>query len=569
MPNVAREILDSLWDEGVSTFFMVPGKMINAFMSSYRAADQEGNPRISPVVAAVEGGAAMMADGYARASEKFGAVIALDGPGVANTVGGLVNAHADRSPVLLLSGHIPTGFDAHDALQDVTPTGLDMAAMLTPVTSSALQVRNAAHPIRYWDITLKKLVECPTRPAYLSYPADVLFAEPAESAVRTRSLSVPRLMCDEEDLSRTVATVNASSSVAVLVGSHANNREVRALLTRLSDSHDVLVGSTVDAKGAFTESHPNNVGVFGYSGNLRAIDLFTRQPPETVLLLGCRPSQWNTNAWDARLSSARNVIEVTSSIEDIGNFAPGSQTLLCDELTFLETWESSLTEDTFKENRGLCERVRSTPLHEAVPDAPEETAPLHPARAVQCLNSWLADRVCVVDSGNHRSFATHYWTTHIDAGFHSSTSMGVMGWAFGAAIGVSFARNEPCLVISGDGCALMHGMEIQTAVRYRRNIIFAIFDNSSYGATYMNNKNNLPELSVLPVHDWVKFAESMGASGFRATSLDELDTVVQKVKDADGVHVIHVMVDRDAATPAQSYRENLKSFEQSRSGSNA
>ncbi|MGG7570916.1 hypothetical protein [Streptomyces sirii] len=48
MPNVSREILDSLWDEGVSTFFMVPGKMINAFMSNYRAADQEGNPRISP-----------------------------------------------------------------------------------------------------------------------------------------------------------------------------------------------------------------------------------------------------------------------------------------------------------------------------------------------------------------------------------------------------------------------------------------------------------------------------------------------------------------------------------------
>ncbi|MGW7578681.1 thiamine pyrophosphate-binding protein [Streptomyces sp. NPDC054765] len=262
----------------------------------------------------------MVADGYARASEKFGAVIALDGPGVANTVGGLVNTNAERSPVLLLSGHIPTGFDAHDALQGVTPTGLDMAAMLTPVTSSSLQARSAVQPIRYWNITLKKLVECPTRPAYLSYPADVLFAETAEPAVRTRTLSTPRLMCAQEELDRTIATISASASVAVLVGSNANKRDVRALLTRLSESHAVLVGSTVDAKGAFPESHPNNVGVFGYSGILRAIDRFTRQPPETVLL-GCRPSQWNTNAWGARLSGARNVIEVTSSIEDIGNFA--------------------------------------------------------------------------------------------------------------------------------------------------------------------------------------------------------------------------------------------------------
>ncbi|MFF7026088.1 thiamine pyrophosphate-binding protein [Streptomyces klenkii] len=565
MPNVARVILDSLRDEGVSTFFMVPGKMINAFMSNYRDADREGNPRIAPVIAANEGGATAMADGYARAAERPGVVMALDGPGVANSVGILINAAADRSPVILLSGHIPRGFDAHDALQDVTPTGIDMAAVLEPVTSSSLQVRSDEHPIRYWNRTLKKLVECPTRPVYLSYAADVLAADSTESAVSTRSLSASRTMCDEQDLDRVLATINASASVSVLVGSHANKRDVRNLLTRLSESHDILVGSTVDAKGAFTESHPNNVGVFGYSANLRATELFTQQTPETVLFLGCRPTQFNTSAYDAGLSSARNVIEVTSSVEDIGNFAPGSRTLLCDERLFLERWEASLAGKAFAGNAALRERAERTPLWE---DIPEDTETMHPARAVVALNKWLNDRWCVADMGNHRSFATHYWTTHIDAGFYSSTNMGVMGWAFGAGIGVSFAREEPGLVISGDGCALMNGIEIQTAVRYRRNIIFAIFDNASYGATRMNNRQNLPELSVLPDHDWVKFAESVGAEGFRVTSVDELDAVAEKIKDSDGVHVLHVIVDRDAGTPAQSYRENLKAFARSRSGSN-
>ncbi|MEW1655444.1 thiamine pyrophosphate-dependent enzyme [Streptomyces sp. NPDC093707] len=566
MPNVSRVILDSLGDEGISAFFMVPGKMINAYMSNYRQGDEQGHPRIAPVIAAAEGGAAAMADGYARASEKFGVAIALDGPGVANAVGGLVNAQADRSPVVLLSGHIPRGFDARDALQDVTPTGLDMAALLAPVTSSSLQVRSAGHPIRYWNTTLRSLAACPTRPVYLSYAADVLFAETDESAVSMRALTSSHTSCDQADLDRVITRINESASVAVLVGSHANKRDVRKLLTRLSESHDILVGSTIDAKGAFTESHPNSVGVFGYSANLRAVGLFARNPPETVLLLGCRPSQWNTNAWDPGLSGARNIIEVTSSIEDIGNFVPGSETLLCDELAFLRHWETTLAGTAFAGNAAVRERAETVPLHEPVPD---DVDALHPARAVQCLNKWLKDRVCIADSGNHRSFATHYWTTHIDAGFHSSTTMGVMGWAFGAAIGISYARQEGCLVITGDGCALMNGMEIQTAVRYRRNIIFAIFDNSSYGATYMNNKNNLPELSVLPAHDWVKFAESVGAAGFRVRTLDELDTVAQKIKDDDGVYVLHIMVDRDAGTPAQSYRENLTSFAKSRSGSDA
>lgn len=572
MPNVSRVILDSLGDEGVSVFFMVPGKMINGFMSNYRAAEPENHPRIAPVIAAAEGGAAMMADGYARAAERFGVVIALDGPGVANAVGGLVNAAADRSAVLLLSGHVPTGFDAHDALQDVTPTGLDIAAMLTPVTSSALQVRDRRHPVRYWNRTLRKLVEQPSRPAYLSYAADVLVAETTESALATGSLSDPRVIGDRREIDRVVSVLNGSRSVAVLLGSHADKKAVRRLVTRLSDRHGIPVGCTVDAKGAFPETHPNSLGVYGYSGNPRAIELFTRQPPETVLLLGCRPTQWNTNGWDPAIGGARHVIEVTSDLEDVGGFAPGSDTLVCDEEAFLRHWADSLretapAEGVFPDNADLRERAARSPLHEPVPDDPTH-AP-HPAHVVRTLNRWLSDRVCVVDSGNHRSFATHYWTTDIDAGFYSSTSMGVMGWAFGAAIGVSFAREERCLVITGDGCALMNGMEIQTAVRYRRNIVYAVFDNSSYGATYMNNKQNLPELSVLPVHDWAKFAESVGANGFRVTSLDELDTVVQKIKDVDGVHVLHILVDRDAATPARTYRANLKAFELTKSGSEA
>ncbi|ELS50336.1 thiamine pyrophosphate-binding protein [Streptomyces viridochromogenes] len=573
MPDVSRVILDSLGSEGVSVFFMVPGKMINGFMSNYRAAEPGNHPRIAPVIAAAEGGAAAMADGYARAAETFGVVVALDGPGVANAVGGLVNAAADRSPVLLLSGHVPTGFDAHDALQDVTPTGLDIAAMLTPVTSSALQVRDARHPIRYWNRTLRKLVEQPTRPAYLSYAADVLFAETREPALATGSLSGPRVIGDRRDLDRVVSVLNRSGSVAVLLGSHAGNKAVRRLMTRLSEVYGIPVGCTVDAKGAFTETHPNSLGVYGYSGNPRAIDLFTRQPPETVLLLGCRPSQWNTNGWDPAIGGARHVIEVTSDLEDLGNFAPGSDTLVWDEESFLRHWESTLRETAeagavFPDNARLRERAARTPLHEPLPDADPAHA-LHPARAVRMLNTWLPDRVCVVDSGNHRSFATHYWTTAVDAGFHSSTSMGVMGWAFGAAIGVSFAREKPCLVITGDGCALMNGMEIQTAVRYGRDIVYAIFDNSSYGATYMNNKQNLPELSVLPGHDWAKFAEAVGANGFRVNSADELDTVLQKIKDVHGVHVLHILVDRDAATPARTYRANLKAFEQAKSGSGA
>ena len=94
--NLASYILRALCKEGIKYFFMVPGRLINPFMSCYTPDNCE---EIKPVIAAHESGAAMMADGYARGSEKFGVSIVLDGPGSANALGGVANSFSDNQPV--------------------------------------------------------------------------------------------------------------------------------------------------------------------------------------------------------------------------------------------------------------------------------------------------------------------------------------------------------------------------------------------------------------------------------------------------------------------------------------
>ena len=102
------------------------------------------------------------------------------------------------------------------------------------------------------------------------------------------------------------------------------------------------------------------------------------------------------------------------------------------------------------------------------------TAPIHPAAAIAALRqAFPRDGIVLVDFGAHRAFAGHYWTAYAPRTYISATNLGPMGWAIPAAIGVQCARpDRRVAVITGDGCMQMHGLEVQTAARYRLPIIY-------------------------------------------------------------------------------------------------
>ncbi|QLA16149.1 hypothetical protein GD605_08425 [Desulfolutivibrio sulfoxidireducens] len=138
--------LDALVREGLSHAFLVPGGLIDPFLE-----DLAGTPGLVPIVAAHEGGAACMADGYARASGRFGVCLCIGGPGVTNTLTGMVAASTDNSPVLLISGQVPTNWEGRGGFQDSSPATLNDLAMLGPAVRKSLAVENihlAGHHLR-------------------------------------------------------------------------------------------------------------------------------------------------------------------------------------------------------------------------------------------------------------------------------------------------------------------------------------------------------------------------------------------------------------------------------------
>ena len=134
-------ILEALVREGIDHLFMVPGGLIDPFLPALAR-----HPELKPIVATHEGGAAFMADGYARASGRFGAVLGIGGPGLCNMTTAVAAAKTDSSPLLVLSGEVPVDMEGLGQFQDASQASLDDTSVMRPVTRLSTTRRERQQP---------------------------------------------------------------------------------------------------------------------------------------------------------------------------------------------------------------------------------------------------------------------------------------------------------------------------------------------------------------------------------------------------------------------------------------
>src|SRR5580704_755776 len=167
-------LLDALLQEGLTHLFLVPGGLIDPFLPALAR-----HPRLRPIVAAHEGGAAYMADGYARARGRFGAALGIGGPGLCNMATAVAAAKTDASPVLVLSGEIPIDMEGLGEFQDASQATLDDTAVMKPLTRLSQTVagpRSFSHALRR---ALTMMWAHPSGPVHLSLAHDALVGDVA------------------------------------------------------------------------------------------------------------------------------------------------------------------------------------------------------------------------------------------------------------------------------------------------------------------------------------------------------------------------------------------------------
>jgi len=532
--KLTRYIIQSLKDEGTSHIFMIPGGYVDNF--SLDIVEVNG---IRAIVCATEGGAAMMADGFARASGHFGVCLGISGPGASNMITGLSISSADQVPVLAITGETPLSWRDRDSIQDSGTHGLKTLELFRHIASAQHQIFEANLVGNYIRRCVTKLKGASPSVAHLSVPLDLQTKEVAYDYQATRpKLSPFSRILDYSALDAALDIISSQVKTVLLIGSGIRKSEATEALITFAERFDIPVATTMSAKGDFPENHNLSLGVFGWAGTQRANETLISDDVECLIVVGSKLGQITTMCWSDRLRSNRQLIQIDLNTDNLDQTYLADMAVTSDAGAAFEYFCSLSNESksvaTLLGNKSArkdwVQTIHATlPWHYDVEKQNSNVQPTHPARAIsELVASMPTDTQLFVDNGAHTFFTTHYWrSTLANHYFNIINYSGAMGWAIPASIGAKFARPDKVTVaVVGDGCMLMQGMEIQTAARYKlKNMIFVVLNNKAHGNPKLRSGGfsaEAEEITDIIDHNWAGFAESLGLIGLTAHRPDEL-----------------------------------------------
>jgi acetolactate synthase I/II/III large subunit len=579
--SVALYILNALKQEGIDHIFLVPGYNIDPFVENYAKA------KIHAVIAAHEGGAAYMADGYARARQSFGVCMGLGGPGLTNMVTAVAAAYADRSPVLVMSGSLPAEWSGDGTFQDSSATGIDDCDIMRPITVWAQRIPtvfkedpqksgfyqpNYERVPNFLQKAMRAMGGLENRPVFLSVPFNVLNGKYEADYISTWTKESPRIL-DRSTVHRIPEILKKATRIAILAGNGCIRSQASEAIQAFAEKFSIPIVTTLRAKGLISEDQsesPMSFGFFGNSGTLQAnkVVMGSSEIPkaEVLLVLGATLNEANTYAWGKDFSPSRALVRVDINPNIVTGknydetFVMGDVQELLDWLYEHEALFEKELQASEPDRQAWLDQIRETPYYDLPDTRIGNAVPIHPAQVVVKLREVAPkDTVLVVDSGAHSYHVPHHWTSYAPNEFLILTNTGPMGYGIALSIGAKLARpDQPCVAIVGDGSILMHGMELQTAVRYQIPLVVVVINNSVLGNVYLRAiENDWPaeavELVKIPTLHCVDLARSFGADGVVVEHPDQLTAAFQQAFASKVPFVVDIHCCRDCPVPNNAY----------------
>lgn len=558
-PNVAQYVLRAIRDEGVEHAFMVTGYKIAPFLSQFDEAE------VTPIIACHEGGAVYMADGYARATRNFGLAMGIGGPGVTNMVTAVAAAYSDRSPVLILAGYIPLTLEGQGAFQDSSSTAVEDRSLMQSMTVFAEVIPSKELAGSFVNKAVKAMKGVENRPAFLSVPRDLQFENLPYDYSPVHGVKSPRIL-DADAAAKTPDLLSHATRITILAGNGAVWSDAGDEIEAFASEYQIPVVTTLRAKGAIPEDHSLAMGVFGAGGSLWAnqVVMGSRQAgvsrTEVLIVLGATLNEHNTHGWMDAFVPSNAMVRVDINANNVIGKEYQQLFITGDARTFMEWLKThrALYHDALMSTVGArqtwLDAIRQTPYYETEQDRTSDSVPMHPARVIAELRKAAPrDTVMTVDSGAHTYFTGHHWTSYHPNEFALLATTAPMGAAVAMAIGAKIARPaQPHCAVAGDGCLLMHGMEIHTAVRYKVPLVILAMNNSALGNNYLAALHQSPEalrLTQIPTVEWATFAKSLGADGVVVEDPADLPAAFERAFQADGPFVVDARCDPKCPTP--------------------
>lgn len=531
--SVAHLLLDGLIELGATHLFVLPGAHVGPLVEAGAA-----DARYRLVTAAHELGAAYMADGYARLTHRPGVVVTLGGPGATNLVTAAVTARMDHVPVLYVTGDSPRAVASLGGFQTSSGAVWSASRIMHEATGCSVVLDDPACLSDALATVRARLAA--SSPVHLQVPTDVLRLDAVRSPTAGSDAFVPQLT---EDPPRPLATGPA----AVLVGGELTNpRQQRALLDVCQAFH-LPVAATQSAKALLAGvSDDLRLGVYGYGGGPRAHAALLDPALTTLIVIGAALDERNTGLWDSRFfATGRRVVRLSAYRESSLPYDNVEEHFAEDPVALLEAMLSA-SPGPVRDRIAWMAAHRLTAERAPVPDDDSSAPAVALAHVIEGLRAAMSDTDALwVDSGEHRLFACMYFDVRQPGGFFTAAQTAPMGWAVAAAVGAASVDGAGTpWVLTGDGCLLMHGMELAIAARHQLRLVCVVSNNGHYGRTVRTHRH-LPReqadsFTVLPRVDWVQWARALGLQALAVRTREELAPALRAASHGTGPWLLDV-----------------------------
>jgi acetolactate synthase-1/2/3 large subunit len=521
--NGGSAILQSLLLHGVDTIFGMPGVQTYPFFDAlYQAGDQ-----VRLITPRHEQGAAYMAYGYAKSTGKVGVYAVVPGPGVLNTGAALCTAYGASTPVVCITGQVPTEFigSGKGHVHELP----DQLATLRTLTKWASRINHPAEAPRLVAAAFQQATSGRPRPVALEMAWDTCLAQAGVELVPPLA-KYPTIPTDPDEISKAAKLLKDAKSPMIMVGGGAVNAGEEVLA--LAEFLQAPVVSYRAGRGIVSDEH--------YLGFTCASGFKRWEDTDVLIGIGSRLQlQWFE--WGPQRCRKEKLVNIDIDPQQTGRLLPDVAVVgdarvsahdLLAELQRISSPRASRREE--------FEAVKQSTWLEIQHVRPQIQY-LEAIRRVLPRDGFFVEEVCQVGFTSYYGFPVYEPRKYVTGGHQ-----GNLGFGFPTALGVKVANPDKAVVsIAGDGGFQFGLQELATAVQYGINLVVVVFNNNSYGNVMRDQKDHFGGRiigSALRNPDFVALARSYGVNATKADTPDKLASALEKALAEQAPALIEVPI---------------------------
>lgn len=533
--NAADLMVECLEEEGVEYVFGIPGEENLAIMNAFNQSS------IRFITTRHEQGAAFMADVYGRLRGRAGVCLATLGPGATNLVTGVADADSDGAPLVAITGQVGT-----ERMHITGHQFLDLTKMFEPITKRTKMVVRPDTVNEIVRLAFKYAESEKPGATHIDLPVNVSKMPVSDKERPMRKKIAPKEYAELNTLQDAAGLIFQARCPVILAGSGVVRGGASRELTEFATRLKLPVINTMMAKGVIPYDNPYAMWTIGIPQKDYQNKIL--EQADLVIAVGYdiveyAPAKWNSDGHvgiihiDMRPAHINKLYQPL--VEVVGDIA--------DSLVQIARRTGRSSEPT------EALRIRKMMKEEHDFYADDESFPMKPQRILHDVRKVMGrDDIVISDVGAHKMWIARHYNCFEPNTCIISNGFATMGIAVPGAISAKLIYPEKkVLAICGDGGFLMNCQEFETALRIGTPFVTLIFNDSSYGLIKWKQMDQYRKSCYVDFGnpDFVKFAESMGAVGYRIESAKELLSVLEKAFDQKVPVIIDCPVD---------YSENTK-----------